>query len=336
MRPSDAGVFLGAAAASLALTWLFYVEFAPVSGSIGFVICWFVAFVLMYWVAMRELEGPLIAADKTVAVVIGSIAIGLLIPLGAILLYVVVKGYHALTVHFFTRDMLSTGPTSPATSGGGKQAIIGTLEQVGVAILISVPIGVATAVYMNEVGGRMVRWVRMFVNAMSGVPSIVAGLFIFAVWIIGLGNKFSGFSAALALSILMLPTITRTSEEVLRLVPDGLREASLAMGAPEWRTVWSVVLPTARGGLITAVILGVARAIGETAPLIMTAFGSSAVNTNVFHDPQQSLPLFVYQQYLEQLPGPLARAWAGALVLITLVLFLFTLARILGRQRIAK
>jgi len=179
--------------------------------------------------------------------------------------------------------------------------------------------------------------VRTIVNAMSGVPSIVAGLFIYAVWILQFHHTFSGFAASLALSILMLPTVTRTSEEVLRLVPDGLREASLALGAPEWRTTWSVVLPTARSGLITAVILGVARAVGETAPLIMTAFGSNSLNADAFSNPQQSLPLFVWQQY--QLggglsgAGPLYRAWTGALVLIGLVLLLFSLARLVARSR---
>ena len=146
----------------------------------------------------------------------------------------------------------------------------------------------------------------MFVDAMSGVPSIVAGLFVYAVWVSEFG--FSGFAAALALSISMLPTITRTCEEVLRLVPDGLREASLALGATEWRTTWSVVLPTAQAGLITAVILGVARAVGETAPLIATAFGASPMNANPFHGPQAALPLFVYKQITEsshrQRPGP--------------------------------
>ncbi len=331
MRMADAGVLLGAIAASLALVWLPYVKLAPFSGAIGFVLCWFVAFVLIYWIAERELEGPLIAADKTVAVVIGSVAIGLLIPLVSIVGYVFLKGIHALTVHFFTNTMISAGPQSPATAGGGEHAIVGTLEQVGIAMLLSVPIGLATAVYMNEVGGRPVRWVRMFVNAMSGVPSIVCGLFIYAVWIIYLGNHFSGFSASLAISILMLPTVTRTAEEVLRLVPDGLREASLALGSPEWRTTWSVVLPTARSGLITAVILGVARAVGETAPLIMTSFGSNAMNSDPFNSPQQSLPLFVWQQYHLQLPAPLARAWTAGLVLIVVVLVLFTLARIIGR-----
>jgi phosphate transport system permease protein len=166
---------------------------------------------------------------------------------------------------------------------------------------------------------------------MSGVPSIVAGLFIYAVWVVGLQRGFSGFGAALALAILMLPTVTRTAEEVLRLVPDGLREGSLALGGSEWRTVWSVVLPTARSGLITAVILGIARAVGETAPLILTSFGSSVLNTNPLDGPQEALPHFVYQ-YISYNPGtgPYQRAWAAAATLTILVLALFTAARLLG------
>jgi phosphate transport system permease protein len=285
--------------------------------------------VLVFWICERELEGPLVAADKTVAVVIGAIAVGLLVPLVAIILFVTLKGIHFVTAHFFTDTLVSVVPPSPPTDGGAYHAIVGSLEQVGLAVLICVPIGIATAVYMNEVGGRLTTAVRTFVNAMSGVPSIVAGLFIYAVWILQMGHTFSGFAAALALSILMLPTVTRTSEEVLRLVPSGLREASLALGAPEWRTVWTVVLPTARNGLVTAMILGVARAVGETAPLIMTSFGSQAINKNAFSEPQQSLPLFVWQQYQLQTPGALARCWAGALVLITMVLVLFTIARLL-------
>ena len=338
MRPSsirreDVGVLVAAAIASLALVWLTYGHLAPTSGMLGFVIFWFAGFIGIYWISERELEGPLIAADKTIAVIIGSVAVGLLVPLLAILLFVLQKGIEALHVGFFTTDLASVGPISKPTDGGALHAIIGTLEQVAIAVVICVPVGLATAVYMNEVGGRLTQLVRTLVNAMSGVPSIVAGLFIYAVWILEFHHTFSGFAASLALSILMLPTVTRTAEEVLRLVPDGLREASLALGTPEWRTVWSVVLPTARSGLITAMILGVARAVGETAPLIMTSFGSNVVNKGVFSNPQQSLPLFVWQQYQLQLKAPLARAWAGALVLIILVLVLFTIARIVAGSR---
>jgi phosphate transport system permease protein len=334
IRPADLAVLAGSAAASFAMIWLLYERLAPFSGRLGFVLCWYAAFLFIYYVAERELEGPLIATDKAVGTLIGSVAVGLLIPLAAIVLYVLSKGIHSLSIGFFHHDMQGVGPLSGATAGGGYHAIVGTLQQVGVAMVLSVPIGLATAVYMNEVGGRMVQPVRMFVNAMSGVPSIVAGLFIYAVWLIQFHHSFSGFAASLALSILMLPTVTRTAEEVLRLVPDGLREASLALGSPEWRTVWSVVLPTARSGLVTAVILGLARAVGETAPLIMTSFGSNAMNDRgFFSQPQQSLPLFVWQQYQLQQPSTVARAWTGALVLIGLVLVLFSAARLIARSR---
>jgi phosphate transport system permease protein len=168
---------------------------------------------------------------------------------------------------------------------------------------------------------------------MSGVPSIVAGLFIYGILVTGAGAGFSGFAAALALTILMLPTVTRTAEEVLRLVPDGLREGALALGASEWRTVWSVVLPTARSGLITAVLLGIARAVGETAPLILTSFGASVYNLDPFRGPQEALPHFVYE-YIRFQPDtpPYLRAFGAALVLIVLVLLLFTLARLIGSR----
>jgi phosphate transport system permease protein len=186
-------------------------------------------------------------------------------------------------------------------------------------------------VFLNEIGGKGRRAVRMFVDAMSGVPSIVAGLFIYAVLVVGLGWGFSGFAGALALSILMLPTVTRTSEEVLRLVPDGLREAGLALGSQEWRVTWNVVLPTARSGLITAVILGVARAIGETAPLLFTAFGNTALNWNVFHGAQDSMSLFVYTLIRFPQAAEQQRAWTGAMILMFIVLVLFVIARIVGR-----
>ena len=329
---ADVGVVVGCAGSALALTWLLYERLAPFSGGAGFLIMWFAIFVVTYWVVIRDLEGRFIATDKTIALVIGCVAIGLMIPLMLIVGYVILKGIKYLNLSFFTQTQAAVGPESPATEGGGAHAIVGTLQQVGLAVIVSVPLGIGCAVYMNEVGGRMVRPVRLFVDAMSGVPSIVAGLFIFTVWILGLHQGFSGFAAALALSVLMLPTITRTSEEVLRLVPDGLREASLAVGATQWRTTWNVVLPTARSGLVTAVILGVARAVGETAPLIMTAFGAQLMNWNPFAGAQSSLPLFVYNAYVLNTQSEVARAWTGALVLILIVLLLFLIARAVGRK----
>lgn len=232
--------------------------------------------------------------------------------------------------------MATTGPADGLDQGGVFHSIVGTLQQVAIAIVISVPLGVMTAVYLNEVGGRssrLARIVRIFVDAMSGLPSIVAGLFIYAVWILRFGNGFSGFAAAMSLAVLMLPTITRTSEEMLRLIPDGLREASLAVGGTEWKTTFRVVLPTARTGIVTAVILGTARAIGETAPVLLTAFGASVLNANPLDGPQDNLPLFVYSNVRSSQDPAVARAWTAAMILIFLVLGLFILARIVGGAR---
>jgi phosphate transport system permease protein len=196
--------------------------------------------------------------------------------------------------------------------------------------LISVPLGFATAVFLNEIGGPLSRPVRMLVDAMSAIPSIVAGLFIYAALIQSGIIQQSGFAAALSLAVLMLPTVTRTAEVVLRVVPGGLREASLALGATEWRTTWRVILPTARAGLATAIILGVARTVGETASLILTTLGNTSFNANPLHNRQAALPLYIFQLFRQDLPNSVQRAWNGALVLIVLVLSLFVIARIIG------
>jgi phosphate transport system permease protein len=203
---------------------------------------------------------------------------------------------------------------------------------------MTVPLAVATAVFLNETTSRFRRPVRIFVDAMSGLPSVVAGLFIFAVLIVPFAERtalfsYNGFMASLALTMVMLPTITRTVDVVLRLVPNGLREASLALGASRARTVWSVVLPTARSGVTTAVVLGVARAVGETAPLFFTAFGYDLMNANPFSGAQDSLPLFIIKNIRKPSGATIDRGFAGAVVLLVIVLSLFLVARIAGRDR---
>jgi len=329
----DALVLAASALAAFSLVWLLYERILPLSGIQGFVIVWFGMFLAMYGLAVRELEGSLIARDRVVAALVGGVSLAVLVPLIAILAYTAWRGAIYLRLHFFTETLEFTGPEDPPTAGGGLQAIVGTLEQVGIATLISVPLGVLTAVFLNEVGGRLRRPVRIFVDAMSGVPSIVAGLFVYIILVVKADNGFSGFAAAIALTILMLPTVTRTSEVVLRLVPGGLREASLALGAPEWRTSWNVVLPTARLGLITAVILGMARVVGETAPLIVTTLGNTSLNANPFDGPQDALPLRSYLLFIQGLDNQVNRAWLYAFVLIVLVLILFVTARVLGARR---
>jgi len=168
------------------------------------------------------------------------------------------------------------------------------------------------------------------VTAMSGVPAILAGAFVYAFWILGLHQGFSGFAGAMALTVILLPTVTRGSEEVLRIVPNDLREASTALAAPEWRTVWSVVLPTARSGLVTAVLLGVAVALGETAPLLLTIFGNTDLNPNPFHGPQAALPLIAWTEVKSPQKSDIALAYAAALVLFLMIFFVFILARVLS------
>ena len=328
----DALVLGGAALSSFCLVWLLYEKVLPLSGWPSFVVLWYVAFAAIYWTAVREMRGGLIATDKVMTVIIGTGAVSVLVPLVMVIAYVLGKGVSVITPHFFTQTAEFCSALESPSCGGVAHAIVGTLEQVGIAVIIVVPLAILCAVFINEIGGPLRRPVQLVVDAMSGVPSIVAGLFIFAVWNVGFNRGFSGFGASLALAILMLPTVTRTSVEVLRLVPDGLREGSLALGASEWRTTWGVVLPTARSGLITAVILGVARAVGETAPLIVTALGASVMNANPLSGPQEALPHFVYQNIRFSQPdsGPYQRAWAAAAVLTFLVLALFTTARLLG------
>ena len=323
----DGLVLAGAFTASFSLVWLAYERLLPFSGAQGFLLLWAVAFLGFYYVGVRELDGRVIAKDRTMAALINVIALATVVPLALILGYVAMQGARFLRPMFFTTTMANVSPSDPATATGGLQAIVGTIEQVGIAMVVSIPLGILTAVYVNEVKGRLRRPVRIFVDAMSGVPSIVAGLFIYSLIIAGAGQSFSGSAAALALSILMLPTVTRTAEVVLRLVPDGLREASLALGAPQWRTVWGVVLPSARSGLVTAMILGVARVIGETAPLIVTAFGNPVMNADPFSGAQAALPLSAYNLFRSSQTSDVQRAWVYAFVLVLIVLILFTIAR---------
>lgn len=332
----DTGAMVGCGLASLALTWLVFYRLTLFSGALGFAVVWLLAFLAMYWLVLRETEDRVAAVDKVMMAVVATGAFAVVLPLTLIIGYTVFRGLPGLNSNFFTQSLQFAGPLDPPEVGGMSHAIVGSLEQVGIAILVSVPLGILTAVFLNEVGGTFRRPVRIFVDAMSGTPSIVAGLFIYAVLILPFDRGFFGFAAALALSVLMLPTVTRTAEEVLRLVPGGLREASLALGAPRWKTTWSVVLPTARSGLITAALLGVARAVGETAPLIMTTLGQSSMNYNPFSGPQSSLPLQVFQLLASPLPAQIQRAWTGALVLIVIVLVLFALARTLGGRRPAR
>lgn len=274
--------------------------------------------------------------------VVNAVATGLLyaavvvalIPLVAVLTYVIGRGTASLSLDFLTHSMKGVGPLDDA--GGAYHAILGTLEQVAIAAVLAVPLGLAVAIYIVEYGrGRFASVVRFLVDVMTGLPSIVAGLFIFAIWVLALDKGFSGLAAGLALAVLMLPVVIRTSEEMLRLVPHELREAGYALGVPRWRTTVSVVLPTASAGITTGVMLAVARVTGETAPLLLTAFGYDAIRRSPFEGPQSGLPLYVFSQAGSAFDVAVQRAWAGALTLIVIVLVLTVTARLLaGRSRI--
>jgi phosphate transport system permease protein len=189
------------------------------------------------------------------------------------------------------------------------------------------------AIYLTEYGrGRLGGLVRTVIDVMVGIPSIVAGLFIYAFWVLGLGRGFSGLAAAMALSILMLPIVVRSAEEMIKLVPSALREAAYALGIPRWRAILEVVLPTASAGITTGVMLAVARVTGETAPLLLTAFGFDSIHNNPLSGPQSSLPLFVFSQASSAFTTAVDRAWAGALTLIAVVLLLTVAARLVTRR----
>lgn len=330
VEPDQVLIVGGSALSMLALTWLLYGRILPLTGGLGFVVVWYVLFLATNAFLTAQVYDRVRARDQIARVIVWSGGLLVIGALSLVLIYTVSRGIGALRPRFFLEDQRFVGALSDATEGGGGHAIVGTLQQVGLAMLISVPLGILTAIYLNEVKGRLARPLRMVTDAMSAVPSIVAGLFIYATWILALGNEASGFAGALALSVLFLPTVTRTAEVVLRLVPGGLREASYALGGNEWETTSRVVVPTARSGLATAVILGMARVIGETAPLILTIGGAFVINGNPFSGKQDALPYFVYRLVRFPQEAQIARAWTGALVLLLLVLVLFLIARAIG------
>jgi phosphate transport system permease protein len=269
--------------------------------------------------------------DRVATALLALCVLLALAPLASVLYFTAAKGAGRFGGYFLQHSMRGVGPLD--ATGGAYQAIIGTLEQVGIAAALAVPLGLLAAVYTVEYGrGALASTIRFFTDLMTGVPSIVAGLFIYAFWVLALGHGFSGFAAGLSLAILMLPTVVRVAEEMLKLVPDALREASLALGIARWRTILSIVLPTARAGIITGVMLAVARVAGETAPLLLTALNYSAINVNPFSGQQAALPTFVFSQAGAPQKVALDRAWAGALTLVLLILALTLIARAIARR----
>ena len=330
-RSKTAGIIAGAALISFTL-----VAITPLEGKLAYAAIFFVAYLVIDFVVSFLKAGRPAAVDSLFrGLVTTAIAIAVT-PIVSILVTVWIRGHHGLHWTLFTKDMHSNSFTDPVSQGGLLHAIIGTFLLVIVAMLISVPIGILTALYLTEIRGRFTRPIEFLVQAMSGVPSIVAGLFIYAAILIPFTKTVNGIQGSLALAILMIPTVARTSQEVLKLIPSDLREAGVALGGTQWRSVAIVVVPAARSGLITAMILGVARVAGETAPILLLTGGSGTKNYNVFNGSLGSLPNYIWQAFSAGTPESITRAWAGILVLLIIVVILFTAARILGNQKVGK
>jgi phosphate transport system permease protein len=263
---------------------------------------------------------------------LAATALVALVPLVLVLWYVIKKGISAISWHFFSTDPTGNFLGDP---GGIKSAILGTIVMVAFASLIAIPIGVGVALYLTEYGkdSAFARAVRYFVDVMTGVPSIVFGLFIYIVLILSGagGSGYAAWKGSVALALLMLPVITRSAEVVLLLVPNSLREAALALGAPRWRVVFRVVLPTAFSGLVTGILLAIARAAGETAPLLFTA---AIVNGTTFNvgAKMNSLPVQIFTDVGQAQDRLVARAWGAAMTLVLLILVLTLIARFIARR----
>jgi phosphate transport system permease protein len=320
------------AIATLLITYA-VIAYSPLKGKLGFVITLLIVATIVTAVISGVRRDRKAAFNSISTVLVYVAGLFVILPLGSILFEIVSRGIGGLSWGMFTTDMAVTASDAPLEEGGLLHAIVGTLYIVVLASLFSVPIGILTALYLTEIKGKAAGTVRFFVQAMSGIPSIVAGLFIYAVWMIALGNQYSAFAGAMALAILMVPTVARTSEEVLKLIPSDLREAGLAMGGTQWRTVAMIILPAAQSGLITAVILGVARVAGETAPLLLTMGGADALNLNPFNGNSSAIPFYVWKNFSLGTETSIARAWAGVLVLMIIVLFFFSLTRFLSNRK---
>lgn len=322
----------GARLGALGLAWVIVDRIMPISGLGWFVLVAAICNVAILAVGMLVIDSAVAMADRIAQWVVSSAATVVFLALGSTIFFVFKRGWPALHHwNFFTQTMQTTLPNASYNQGGILNSIVGTLIEIGIAIAITLPLGVGTAVYMNEIGGRFARVIRTVVEAMTALPSIVAGLFVYSFWIIALHEPRSGFAGALAIGVMMLPIVARASDVVLRVVPGTLREASYGLGASKWRTIWHVVLPTARPGLATALILAVARGIGETSPVLIASGYATFMVTQPFKGVMSSLPLSVYNSVIAPEPQAVVRGYGTAAVLLVLVLTLFVIARLLAR-----
>jgi phosphate transport system permease protein len=299
---------------------------------IGAVILGVVLFIIVNFVIALLVEGRRQATDRFVTSLVVSAFVIALIPLVWLLATVLQNGLGTMLNGTFLNNSMRN---VVGEGGGALHAIVGTLIITGLAAVISIPVGLMTAIYLVEYGtGRLARGITFLVDVMTGIPSIVAGLATYAFFVIIFGEGVKmGFAGSVALSILMIPVVVRSSEEILKLVPNELREASYALGVPKWLTIVRIVLPTSVAGITTGIMLSISRVIGETAPLLIVAGFTTSMNYNPFSERMMSLPVFVYNQYVS--PGTdaefyIERAWAGALTLILLVALLNIIARVIS------
>ena len=327
-RAITAGIYLAAALVSFIV-----VAVTPMKGKLAYFTMFFLASIVIDFVASYVQRGMASAKD---AIARGFVTVGItfaVLPIFSILFEVIKRGYKGLSFGLFTNDMSAASVNDPLGSGGLLHAIVGTMVMVLIALVIAMPIGILTAIYLTEIKGKFAAPIKFLVQAMSGVPSIVAGLFILSALVYPITGELSGLAGSLALMILMIPTIARTSEEVLLLIPNDLREAGVALGGTQWRTVALVVVPAAKSGLVTALILGIARVAGETAPLVLLTGGGESVTFNAFSGPMGSLPIYIWKCFGQGTEESIARAWSGIFVLLMIVLALFTIARFLSERK---
>ena len=324
--------------ASLVVSWMLFSFFRPADEEyeINLILVALVAiliFGIALYVVSRRVEGQRRATDRLATLLVTLAFLSALTPLISLVIVVLTNGLVRFDGDFFTLSMRNV----VGDGGGAAHAMIGTLIMTLAASAVSVPVGLLTAIYIVEYGSgkRLTRYITFFVDVMTGIPSIVAGLFAYALFeiLLGPGTRV-GISGSAALTVLMIPIVVRSSEEMLRIVPNELREASYALGVPKWLTILKVVLPTSIAGITTGIMLAIARVMGETAPLLIAAGFSNDFNFNLFQDRMQSLPNFVYYSYVAQGSNPdaaLNRAWAGALTLILIVMVLNLGARLITR-----
>lgn len=305
----------------------------PMKGKLAYFFLFFLSWFIVdsFFVARRYGRKGIKDALASKVTLFGAVVVSMAV--FSILFATLEKGLKGINLAFLTDTLRNTTLFDPVGKGGILHAIFGTILLIFIAILFSVPMGILTAIYLTEIKGKASGIIQFLVQAMSGVPSVVAGLFIYAAIILNTPLRPSAFLGGLALTILMVPTVTRTAQEVLNLVPSDLREAGLAMGATQWKTVALVVVPAARSGLITATILGVARIAGETAPLLFTVGVFDSFNFNPIKGDQGAIPTVIWRGLLGGTPESVQRAWSAILVLLIVVLIMFVLARTFGSKQ---